>query len=108
MKDESISQFPVATLESLPEDIRRKVLNIQEKIGFVPNVFLAMGHRPKELSAFLAYHDAVLSHESTLTKSEMEMIIVATSSKNDCPYCVIAHGAILRIHTKIKSFGKNL
>ena len=95
-----ISRFPVPALEGLPDDIRRKILEVQEKAGFVPNVFLAFAHRPDEFRAFFAYHDALLLRESGLTKGEREMIIVATSGANRCLYCVVAHGALLRIYEK--------
>ena len=98
-----ISRYPVPALADLPEDIRTKILEVQEKAGFVPNVFLAFAHRPAEFRAFFAYHDALLLRESGpngLTKGEKEMIIVATSGANGCLYCVVAHGAILRIYEK--------
>jgi len=95
-----ISRFPVPSLEALPDDIRAKILEVQEKAGFVPNVFLAFAHRPDEFRAFFAYHDALLLRESGLTKGEREMIIVATSGANRCLYCVVAHGALLRIYEK--------
>src|SRR5688572_30018228 len=95
-----ISRFPVPTLDALPEDIRAKILEVQEKAGFVPNVFLTFAHRPDEFRAFFAYHDALLLRESGLSKGEKEMIIVATSGANGCLYCVVAHGAILRIYEK--------
>jgi uncharacterized peroxidase-related enzyme len=95
-----ISRYPVPAIDDLPEDIRERVVAVRDKAGFVPNVFLAMAHRPDEARAFFAYHDALLEKDSGLTKAEMEMIIVATSSDNDCLYCVIAHGAILRIRAK--------
>jgi len=95
-----ISRYPVPDIGDLPGDIKERVLAVQEKIGFVPNVFLALAHRPDELRAFFAYHDAVMERESGLTKAEMEMIVVATSSDNSCQYCVVAHGAILRIRAK--------
>src|SRR5947207_802756 len=95
-----ISRFPVPELASLPEDIRQKILEVQEKAGFVPNVFLTFAHRPDEFRAFFAYHDALLLRDSGLTKGEKEMIIVATSGANQCLYCVVAHGAILRIYEK--------
>ncbi|TAK40596.1 MAG: alkylhydroperoxidase [Betaproteobacteria bacterium] len=95
-----ISRFPVPRLEDLPEDIRRRVLEVQEKSGFVPNVFLALAHRPAEWRAFFAYHDALMEKDSGLTKAEREMIVVATSGANRCQYCVVAHGAILRIRAK--------
>ena len=95
-----ISRFPVPSLDSVPEDIRVKLLAVQEKAGFVPNVFLTLSHRPDEFRAFFAYHDALLLRPSGLTKGEKEMIIVATSGANGCLYCVVAHGAILRIYEK--------
>src|SRR5436190_4530686 len=95
-----ISRFPVPSLESVPDDIRAKILEVQEKAGFVPNVFLAFAHRPAEFRAFFAYHDALLLRESGLSKGDKEMIIVATSGINRCLYCVVAHGALLRIYEK--------
>jgi uncharacterized peroxidase-related enzyme len=97
----AISRFPVPTLGELPEDLRQRILEVQEKAGFVPNVFLALAHRPAEMRAFLAYHDALLLKEGGgLSKGEREMIIVATSGANRCLYCVVAHGAILRVYEK--------
>jgi len=96
----AISRFPVPSLDTLPGDIRDKILAVQEKAGFVPNVFLTFAHRPDEFRAFFAYHDALLLRESGLSKGEKEMIIVATSAANGCLYCVVAHGAILRIYEK--------
>ena len=97
----AISRFPVPELKDLPDDMRERILAVQEKTGFVPNVFLALAHRPAEWRAFMAYHDALLVKDSgTLTKGEREMIIVATSAVNHCLYCVVAHGAILRIYEK--------
>ena len=96
-----ISRFPVPELNNLPEDLRMRILDVQEKAGFVPNVFLALAHRPAEWRAFMAYHDALLLKETgSLSKGEREMIIVATSAANQCLYCVVAHGAILRIYEK--------
>ena len=95
-----ISRYPVPSLESLPADIRERILKVQEKSGFVPNVFLAFAHRPDEWRAFFAYHDALMEKDSGLSKAEREMIVVATSGVNDCHYCVVAHGAILRIRAK--------
>lgn len=96
-----ISRYPVPDLKDLPDDIRERILAVQQKAGFVPNVFLALAHRPAELRAFLAYHDALLLKEdSSLSKGEREMIIVATSGANHCLYCVVAHGAILRVYEK--------
>ena len=94
------NRFPVPAIETLPEDIRARILAVQEKSGFVPNVFLVLAYRPEEFRAFFAYHDALMEKESGLTKAEREMIVVATSSANQCHYCVIAHGAILRIRAK--------
>ena len=95
-----ISRFPVPELANLPEDMKRRILEVQEKAGFVPNVFLGLAHRPDEFRAFFAYHDALLLRPSGLSKGEKEMIIVATSGANRCLYCVVAHGAILRIYEK--------
>lgn len=95
-----ISRFPVPDLASLPQDIRDRIDAVQEKSGFVPNVFLALAHRPDEFRAFFAYHDALMDKPGNLTKAEREMIVVATSSANQCQYCVIAHGAILRVRAK--------
>jgi uncharacterized peroxidase-related enzyme len=97
----AISRYPVPDLTDLPEDMRTRILEVQEKAGFVPNVFLALAHRPAEWRAFMAYHDALLLKETgSLTKGEREMIIVATSAHNQCLYCVVAHGAILRVYEK--------
>jgi uncharacterized peroxidase-related enzyme len=95
-----ISRYPVPTIESLPEDIRTRLMEVQAKAGFVPNVFLALAHRPDEFRAFVAYHDALMLRPGGLTKGEKEMIVVATSGANDCLYCVVSHGAILRIYEK--------
>ncbi len=96
-----ISRYPVPALEDLPEDMRERILAVQEKAGFVPNVFLALARRPAEWRAFFAYHDALmLKEDSGLTKGEREMIVVAVSGRNRCIYCVVAHGAILRIYEK--------
>lgn len=97
---EPISRYPVPDIGDLPDDLRAVILEVQEKTGFVPNVFLALAHRPDELRAFLAYHEALMERESGLTKAEREMIVVATSGSNNCLYCVVAHGAILRIRSK--------
>jgi uncharacterized peroxidase-related enzyme len=96
----TVSRFPVPELGSLPDDIRTRIVAVHEKAGFIPNVFLAWAHRPAEFRAFFAYHDALLEKEGGLTKAEREMIVVATSAVNHCHYCVIAHGAILRIRAK--------
>ena len=93
-------RFPAPAIDTLPEDIRTRLLAVQEKSGFVPNVFLAFARRPDEFRAFFAYHDALMEKDSGLTKAEREMIVVATSAANQCQYCVIAHGAILRIRAK--------
>ena len=100
MEKEKISRFPVPDINSLPEDIKSRILEVQEKSGFVPNVFLALAYRPDEFRAFFAYHDALMNKESGLSKGEKEMIVVATSALNSCIYCVVAHGAILRIREK--------
>jgi uncharacterized peroxidase-related enzyme len=100
MSQAPISRFPVPAIADLPEDIRERLLAVQEKSGFVPNVFLTLAHRPDEFRAFFAYHDALMDKGGGLTKAEREMIVVATSSANQCQYCVIAHGAILRIRAK--------
>ncbi len=97
----SISRYPVPELKDLPDDVRERILQVQEKAGFVPNVFLVLAHRPAEWRAFVAYHDALLLKEGgSLSKGEREMIIVATSAANQCLYCVVAHGAILRVYEK--------
>lgn len=96
----AISRFPVPSLKSMPDDIRERILAVQEKSGFVPNVFLVLAHRPDEFRAFFAYHDALMEKDGGLTKAEREMIVVATSAANQCQYCVVAHGAILRIRAK--------
>src|ERR1700712_1270643 len=93
-------RFPTPALDQLPEDIRTRILAVQEKSGFVPNVFLTLAYRPDEFRAFFAYHDALMDKDGGLTKAEREMIVVATSSANQCHYCVVAHGAILRIRAK--------
>ena len=95
------TRFPAATLESVPADIRERILEVQQKAGFVPNVFLSLARRPDEFRAFFAYHDALLLRETgSLSKGDKEMIIVATSAANECLYCVVAHGALLRIYEK--------
>ena len=96
-----ISRYPVPELKDLPDDIRERILAVQEKAGFVPNVFLALAHRPAEFRAFFAYHDALMEKESgSLTKAEREMIVTTTSARNGCLYCVVAHGALVRIYAK--------
>src|SRR5213596_2145674 len=94
------SRFPVPELDALPEDIRARIVAVHDKAGFIPNVFLAWAYRPAEFRAFFAYHDALMLKDGGLTKAEREMIVVATSGANDCLYCIVAHGAILRIYAK--------
>ncbi|MGE4634629.1 MAG: peroxidase-related enzyme [Arenicellales bacterium] len=100
LSDKPISRYPVPTLEELPEDLRNRVMAVQEKAGFVPNVFLTLAHRPDECRAFFDYHDALMLREGGLSKAEREMIVVSTSGVNNCQYCVVAHGAILRIYAR--------
>ena len=100
MNQPMTSRFPTPPIDKLPDDIRTRLLAVQEKSGFVPNVFLTLAYRPDEFRAFFAYHDALMERDSGLSKAEREMIVVATSSANQCHYCVIAHGAILRIRAK--------
>jgi uncharacterized peroxidase-related enzyme len=100
MSDQVISRFPVPELSNLPADMRERIEAVQEKAGFVPNVFLALAHRPDEFRAFFAHHDALMERREGLSAAEREMIVVATSAANQCHYCVIAHGAILRIRAK--------
>jgi uncharacterized peroxidase-related enzyme len=101
MSPPPISRYPVPALTDLPEDLRARILEVQDKTGFVPNVFLALAHRPTEWRAFFAYHDALMLKDGgSLTKGEREMIVTATSAANHCLYCVVAHGAILRIYEK--------
>jgi uncharacterized peroxidase-related enzyme len=100
MTSAPISRYPVPSLVEVPDDLRQRFLEVQDKAGFVPNVFLALAHRPQECRAFLAYHDALMLRESGLSKGEKEMIVVATSGANHCLYCVVAHGAILRVYEK--------
>lgn len=95
-----ISRYAVPALDALPDDIRARIVEVQEKAGFVPNVFITLAHRPDEFRAFFAYHDALMLKEGGLSKAEREMIVVATSGANDCLYCIVAHGAILRIYAK--------
>jgi uncharacterized peroxidase-related enzyme len=96
-----MNRYPAPDINDLPDDIKAKVLEVQEKAGFVPNVFLALARRPAEWRAFFAYHDALmLKEEGSLTKGDREMIVTATSAANQCLYCVVAHGAILRIYEK--------
>ncbi|WP_151719779.1 peroxidase-related enzyme [Gemmobacter serpentinus] len=100
MTHAAVSRFPVPEIKDMPEDLRARILAVQEKSGFVPNVFLTLAHRPDEFRAFFAYHDALMDKPGNLTKAEREMIVVATSNANQCQYCVVAHGAILRIRAK--------
>jgi uncharacterized peroxidase-related enzyme len=100
MNAPAISRYPVPDLAALPDDIRARIIEVQEKAGFVPNVFVTLAHRPDEFRAFFAYHDALMLKEGGLSKAEREMIVVATSGANDCLYCIVAHGAILRVYAK--------
>src|SRR5207302_890259 len=95
-----ISRYPAPALDSVPADVRERILKVQEKSGFVPNVFLLLARRPDEFRAFFAYHDALMDKPGGVSKAEREMIVVATSAANQCQYCVVAHGAILRIRAK--------
>lgn len=100
MNERPISRFPVPELGDLPDDVRGQILEVQERTGFVPNVFLVLAHRPDEFRAFFAYYEALMNRDGGLSKAEREMIVVATSAANHCLYCVIAHGALLRIFAK--------
>lgn len=100
MSQPPISRFPIPPIDKLPQDMRERILAVQEKSGFVPNVFLALAWRPDEFRAFFAYNDALMEKDSGLTKAEREMIVVATSAANQCHYCIVSHGAILRIRAK--------
>ena len=100
MTKAAINHYPIPEISDLPEDLRTFILNVNEKMGFVPNVFLVLAYRPDELRAFMAYHDAVMERKGGLSKEDREMIVVATSGDNNCQYCVVAHGAILRIRAK--------
>jgi uncharacterized peroxidase-related enzyme len=101
MEKKPVSRYPIPKLSDLPEDIRQKIEEVSSKAGFIPNIFLALAHRPDEFRAFFMYHDAIMEKETPgLSKAEREMIVVATSARNECQYCVIAHGAILRIRAK--------
>ena len=97
---QAATRYIAPSIDKLPEDIRTRLVAVQEKSGFIPNVFVKLAYRPDEFRAFFAYHDALMEKDSGLTKAEREMIVVATSSFNNCEYCVIAHGAILRIRAK--------
>src|SRR3954464_3835484 len=100
MPSKPVSRFPVPELSDMPADVRERIVAAQAKAGFVPNVFLALARRPAEFRAFFAYHDALMEKDGGLSKAEREMIVVATSGANDCLYCVVAHGAILRIRAR--------
>src|ERR1700719_144650 len=100
MDASAISRYPVPALAELPEDIRARMQEVQEKAGFIPNVFLTLAHRPDEFRAFFAYHDALMLRDSGLTKAEREMIVVAVAGANDCLYCFVAHGGVLRVYAK--------
>ena len=100
MAERPISRFPVPDLNDLPDDVRERIVAVEEKAGFIPNVFLALAWRPDEFRAFFAYHDALMEREGGLSKGEREMIVVATSALNQCQYCVVAHGAVLRVREK--------
>jgi len=101
MSNQPISRFPVPELANMPQDVRQRIIEVQEKAGFIPNVFLALAWRPEEFRAFFTYHDTLMEKETPgLSMAEREMIVVATSARNQCQYCVIAHGAILRIRAK--------
>jgi len=108
MSNHSISRFPVPDLTDLPEDLQQLFHDVSEKAGFVPNVFWVLAHRPDELRAFWAYHEALMRRESGLSKAEREMIVVVTSAANQCLYCVVAHGAILRIYEKSATIADDL
>lgn len=100
MNDHPIGRYPVPTLDELPEDMRARIASVREKLGFVPNVFLTLAHRPEEFRAFFAYFDALMLRDSGLTKAEREMIVLATTAVNHCVYCVVHHSAILRLRTR--------
>ncbi len=100
MSEPLISRYPIPELKDLPKDVSDMLVRVHDKAGFIPNVFLALAHRPEELRAFFVYHDAIMEKNSGLSQAEKEMIVVATSSDNNCQYCVVAHGAILRIRAK--------
>ena len=108
MTKQLISRFPVPDLAALPADLQKLFLEVSEKAGFIPNVFWVLAHRPEELRAFWAYHEALMRRVSGLSKSEREMIVVATSAENQCLYCVVAHGAILRVYDKSSSISEQI
>jgi uncharacterized peroxidase-related enzyme len=99
-EDGAVSRFGTVELDELPDDLRQRLAPIVERSGFMPNIFRALGRRPAELRAFLDYHDALMDSDVGLSKAERELVVVATSGANDCPYCVVAHGAVLRIRSK--------
>ena len=99
-EDGAVSRFGTVELDELPDDLRDRLAPVVEKSGFMPNIFRALGRRPAELRAFLDYHDALMDSDVGLSKAERELVVVATSGMNQCPYCVVAHGAILRIRSK--------
>lgn len=100
MDETPISRYPVPALEDLPADLQERIVEVQSKTGFTPNVFLVLARRPDEFRAFFAYYDALMLRDGGLSKAEREMIVVATSAANACPYCVVAHGAVLRIYAR--------
>ena len=108
MTQQPISRFPVPDLAALPDDLQQLFREVSEKAGFIPNVFWVLAHRPEELRAFWAYHEALMRRASGLSKSEREMIVVATSAENKCLYCVVAHGAILRIYEKSSTISEEI
>ncbi len=108
MSIQKISRFPIPDINTLPEDIKKTMYEISEKSGFIPNIFLALSYRPDEFRAFFSYHEAIMKRVSSITKAEKEMIVVVTSARNNCLYCVIAHGAILRIYSKSSKISDQL
>jgi uncharacterized peroxidase-related enzyme len=108
MAEPRISRFDVPALEALPADVRERIEAVRAKTGFIPNVFLVLARRPDEFRAFFAYYDALMLREGGLSKSEKEMIVVATSAANQCPYCVVAHGALLRLFAKSPRLGDQI
>ena len=108
MADKPISRYPVPKLEDLPDDIKARFLEVQDKAGFIPNVFFALAHRPDEFRAFTAYYDALMEKRGGLSLAEREMIVVATSAANQCTYCVVAHGAVLRLRAKNPLLGEQV
>ena len=108
MDNRPISRSAIPKLEELPDDVKAKIQSVQEKTGFVPNVFLIMARKPDEFRGFCTYYDAIMETESNITKAELEMIVVATSAQNDCLYCVVSHGAVLRIRSKDKNISDQI